>query len=442
MFLFESQLFYYRLVVLTELIIIELLFSFRYKKRNYFIFRCIGSFVFVYGLAFLFPIFSFDALYTSFMFLCIYGFTIIALYFMYDEPFLKILFCSLVSYTIRHIANSIYSLCLPIFGYGLNNDQYGPQAGQFEYDIFTAIIYFDSYFITYWLAYLFMSKYVNKRDEIVLNNIILLIASFVILMIDIVLNALVTYKIDNKSDSTLIIICYIYNLISAFFSLFLLLLLIRNKSLNIENETIKALWNEKKSQYELSKENIDLINMKCHDLKHQIRKIGSNKIDESTLKEIENSINIFDLRASTDNEELDIMLTEKSLICKKENIKLTYICDGKSLEFISSGDIYSLFGNLLDNAIEAVRKLDKDNLRNISLKVRKVNNFVSISIQNFFDSRALNYKNGMPQSTKKDKLNHGFGLKSIKYIVNKYDGNMTIETKGNVFLINILIPIK
>lgn len=61
--------------------------------------------------------------------------------------------------------------------------------------------------------------------------------------------------------------------------------------------------------------------------------------------------------ARTGNETLDIVLTDKLLYCEKNNVTITCIADGKSLSFMSEEDIYSLFGNALDNAVLAVEQL-------------------------------------------------------------------------------------
>ena len=175
--------------------------------------------------------------------------------------------------------------------------------------------------------------------------------------------------------------------------------------------------------------------MKCHDLKHFIR----NKNFES-VEEIEKMIQIYDSNLHTGNDAIDVVLMEKLLKCNNNGIKLSCIIDGKSLLFMSENDIYSLFGNLIDNAIEAVEKLEK-NKRVISLKVRSVRNFVSINIHNYY-SHNIVYENGLPVTTKNEKNYHGFGMKSIEYICYKYNGSLSINSDKNVFNVNIIFSTK
>lgn len=98
-------------------------------------------------------------------------------------------------------------------------------------------------------------------------------------------------------------------------------------------------------------------------------------------------------------------------------------------------DIYSLFGNALDNAIECEKKLGKEK-RFISLKLAGKDDMISLRIENY--CLTIDMKDGLPVTSKSDKEFHGFGLKSISYIVKKYGGIMKIEFKDNVFALNII----
>ena len=200
------------------------------------------------------------------------------------------------------------------------------------------------------------------------------------------------------------------------------------------------MWQAQK-QYKISKENIDLINLKCHDMKHQIREIGTSKrLDREVIEDLERSISVYDSVVKTENEALDIILTEKSFKCLKHNIILNCIADGKKLNFMKNSDVYSLFGNALDNAIEAVMRLREKEKRVIGLKVYSVGGLITVNIRNFYEGGLRLDETGLPRTTKADKDQHGFGLKSIQLVVEKYGGNLSVAAKENVFNLNILIP--
>ena len=101
-------------------------------------------------------------------------------------------------------------------------------------------------------------------------------------------------------------------------------------------------------------------------------------------------------------------------------------------------EICTLFGNCLDNAIEAVMKINDIDKRNINLIVRNVHSFISITIENYYVGNILLNSDGLPMTTKSNKDYHGFGTKSIKMIVNKYQGDLKITTKKNIFTLSIL----
>lgn len=196
-----------------------------------------------------------------------------------------------------------------------------------------------------------------------------------------------------------------------------------------------------KAQYELSKENIELINHKCHDLKHQIaglRNITDSEERRQVVDSIEKSVMIYDSILHTGNPILDTVLTEKSLVCQENGIRMHGIIDGKLLFFMDAIDIYTLFGNALDNAIEANRKVEEEK-RCISILIHEKVNLIFIQIENPY-SEALHFKHGLPQTSKEDKDYHGFGMESIRTMAEKYGGFLTLETGQDIFVLRITIP--
>ncbi len=211
-----------------------------------------------------------------------------------------------------------------------------------------------------------------------------------------------------------------------------------------ELEKINYLWQHQKNQYNLAKENINLINQKCHDLRHQVAaiRIMSNANDLTDyLKDIENSINIYDSIVRTGNEALDIILTEKSLFCQSHSITISCVADGARLNFMAPVDLYTIFGNAIDNAIESVMNSKEHENRLIDVMIFKKNDLLIINIINPLN-RPLDLEGDLPKSTKSGNNGyHGFGLKSIRYTVDKYAGFMTIDTSGQSFTLSIVIPL-
>lgn len=204
-------------------------------------------------------------------------------------------------------------------------------------------------------------------------------------------------------------------------------------------EILQHLIHKQEEQYKISKENIEMINIKCHDMKHQISRL-STRIDEKDIKEIKDIIKIYDFTYQTGNEVLDIILAEKGLFCENNGIYFDCIADGKCIDFMSTSDIYTLFGNALDNAIEAVCKVEEKEKRVISMKLTSRLGLVTIHIENYYLG-TLSIENDLPQTTKEDKKYHGFGMRSIQLIVQKYKGNLEIQNANSVFCLNISMAI-
>ena len=113
--------------------------------------------------------------------------------------------------------------------------------------------------------------------------------------------------------------------------------------------------------------------------------------------------------------------------------------DGEKLNFMSDTDIYSLFGNLLDNAIKTVIKLEPDR-RVIGITIKAEGELLSVNSHNYYSGQ-VQMEQGIPVTSSVDKDYHGFGVKSMIMIVEKYSGNIVFDAKDNVFNLNILFPL-
>lgn len=233
----------------------------------------------------------------------------------------------------------------------------------------------------------------------------------------------------------------IYSLFDIVCCLFLLTLqceIARKENEQQNNEILKHILYQQKQQMKMSKENIDLINIKCHDIKNQIAMLG-NHVPQEELLELKRAIRIYDTAFKTGNEALDVLMVEKLMVCESKNIRFECMADGKHLAFMKQSDIYSLFGNVIDNAIEAADKIEDEQKRCISIKARMEKGMLMIHSENFYEGE-LCFRGGLPQTTKRDKRYHGFGMKSIRMITEKYDGYFTVKAENGIFTINILIP--
>jgi hypothetical protein len=218
----------------------------------------------------------------------------------------------------------------------------------------------------------------------------------------------------------------------------------RERRVVLELAAISRVLRTQYAQYQISKENIEIINKKHHDLKHQIAVLRAEPDSakrEAFLDEMENGIRAYETRYKTGSPVLDTILTSKGMYCSNRDISLTCVVDGAPLDFMDAMDICALFGNALDNAIESAERIRDKKRRLIHLTVARQKQFIIIRIENYFEGR-LDFKGGLPLTTKGDAGNHGYGLKSMKQAVQKYGGNLRVDADKNCFKVSILIPLK
>lgn len=195
-----------------------------------------------------------------------------------------------------------------------------------------------------------------------------------------------------------------------------------------------------KKQYLAFKNSVDYINVKVHDLKHELASMKQDTpVDSDRLQEAADNIAIFEAFAKTGNEDLDIVLTEKNLMCISDSITLTYLADAAKLSVMKADDIYSFFGNMLDNAIECERKMPEGS-RFIRLFIKPSGSFLIIHCENYFEGD-IKFKDGMPVTTKADSTMHGFGTRSMQMTAKRYGGQLHMSVEDNLFKTELLLNI-
>ena len=210
-----------------------------------------------------------------------------------------------------------------------------------------------------------------------------------------------------------------------------------------EKEELQQIVEQQKHQYEITSSMIERINELCHDIKHQLHSAGTS-LDGEPLKEylgkIADHIAVYDTAIRTGNKALDTVLMEKGLRCKEKQIQWLCMADGSKMSFISPCDIYAVFGNLIDNAIEAAEKLADTEKRIINVRATTHESLMMIEVENLYDGDVV-FDGGLPVTTKENRGTHGYGMRSVEYIVGTYGGTFNVQAKNGVFRAKILIPI-
>lgn len=193
---------------------------------------------------------------------------------------------------------------------------------------------------------------------------------------------------------------------------------------------------EERKQYGQMKDNMDMINLRCHDLKHQLDDF-SDKLTAREIESLRDAMDFYDSNIKTGCEVLDVVLHIHQPVCRAEGIELTCLADGACLSFVRTRHLYSLFNNAIGNAIEAVKKLDNSEMRTISVTVARQNDNAVIEVTNFFDGKPIEISG----TSKADRSRHGFGTMSMRYIAESYGGQLRTQTEGQLYCLTISLPI-
>ena len=248
------------------------------------------------------------------------------------------------------------------------------------------------------------------------------------LLASVLINAVMSeYRADSRPLYEMLRCCLVFMCISVLALHHDIVLFSQNRA---EIEVMDQVLAENRRQYETMKANIDLVNLRCHDLRHQLDKLQS-RLTESEISALREAIDLYDSNVKTGNEVLDVV---------DNGIAFTSMADGECLSFMRTRHIYALFSNALDNAVEAVMRVSNPEKRVISLHVRRLSGAVEIAVMNYYEGE-IKFKNDLPQTRKPDGRRHGFGTSSMQYIVSQYGGTMKISAKDSVYLLEIRLNI-
>ncbi|MBQ4427592.1 MAG: sensor histidine kinase [Oscillospiraceae bacterium] len=297
------------------------------------------------------------------------------------------------------------------------------------------IIYFSFYFgVMFLLSRIFRPRVKPGTDRKTVRNTIFLSIGTIIFV-----NVLVCIARTHEGESmALNIITKWYTIIVSFVILLACGGILSQSERDQQIAILSQLMKQDKAQFESVKANMDVINMKCHDLKHILGKI-EDKLTVSEVEDLQRAIQFYDSNIKTGNDVLDVVLCEKSMVCEKNGIEFSCMADGSHFDFLSPVQTYSLFGNIIDNAIEAASKLSDPSLKYISLVCGERGGKLFIEESNYFTGEVRLDETGAA-TTKPDSARHGFGTKSIRYIAEQYGGDMEISTQDDMFFLTVCFP--
>ena len=153
-----------------------------------------------------------------------------------------------------------------------------------------------------------------------------------------------------------------------------------------------------------------------------------------------NSMTSYGSLPETGNKILNGLLAEKLRAARSLPASINIYVDLKDVTFLDPIDICIIFGNAVDNALEAVKLVPDPKERIISIRSGAFANTLVLDFSNPY-VRAVSFdETGLPRSSKREPW-HGIGLSSVHRAVEKYDGTLAIDTSfEDQFRLHIMIP--
>ena len=416
-----------------ELLIATLLFELSLNKKKLFPLRVLLAAVFMTGELLLYSALAAELGWI--WFLIVFLTDIAAVRFCCEVSWIDALYCAALAYAAQHFASSTYILLV-----------YRGSKPEWNNALFVAV---DA--VVFAAVYFLFARRLSEDGEYRVTPNTAFSVSVLVLFVSLFLSMYCKKAADSAAQAgvgpgyaSLFRSCQLFDM----FTCFLLLWSQRMQRNEIRTsralEKSRILWQQNERQYAMSRENVELINRKCHDLRHQIAALsyaeGASERRQAFVRDVQNMLDVYDSKTDTGNEALNTILMEKGLYCKLHGISWTCVADGAILNFMDVVDLYTLFGNAIDNAIESVEKIDDKDKRIISATVWKKDSFAIIQIKNYYEG-ALTLRDGLPLTSKGDTDNHGFGLRSMRKIAEKYQGTLSVKLEDKAFLLYVMLPL-
>ena len=295
------------------------------------------------------------------------------------------------------------------------------------------------YFVTVYFSSKFSSKeYKSDKSYSSLSLCILPVASIAFMYTSIYL--CISYEV-NENFKIALVICNLLSLLSN-----IVVFYVHDKTVTTNRKYTELLLTQQKednsvSYYKLLKEQNENSKVLIHDItKHlnslKMLSMNSNADIVEYIDNIENDFDIMNPIDYSNNALLNLITNRYYKICKNENISFDVNIQNTQIDFMSEPDITSLFDNLLANSTEAARQSENKFII-FSIDIRN-SNFLVISVLNSSDKKPLQIKENIISSKKESEM-HGIGIKSIKRVVKKYDGIITMEYNDNQKTFNTTI---
>lgn len=167
----------------------------------------------------------------------------------------------------------------------------------------------------------------------------------------------------------------------------------------------------------------------------QAPKVSSQEISRS-IQALQEQIEAYEDYIHTGNIYLDVILRDKSRLAREKRIDFHAAIQFEDAGFLEPLDISTIWGNALDNAIEASEKLP-ESMRLITARASRIHDLLVILVENNGRMESMPSR----KTGKKDPFLHGFGIANIRHTAEKYGGQCTVRSQEDKFILKIVLPV-
>ncbi len=336
----------------------------------------------------------------------------------FDVPFMALVTSCTSGVALQHVGFHVYSLLLAFTGAEMNNW------------LEIAIV-----FVTDLLTMLIFGRYLKLRTQSVRIDPRLTMLSVVTVLICVGLTRF-THVTWDRNLSVRIALS-LYAITCCTLAMFMQYYLYNHLLAEAEKDVLQHLEIEKQQHFDISRETTEQLHIIYHDLRHMLTDM-KQAVPQNELNHIEQALDSFAHTNNTGLEALDVVLDEKMRLGTSHDVTITYMGNGQDFAFMEQFELYSLFGNLLDNAILAAEALPLQEQKFVSVTSEKKGDLLYLVVSNYLVNSTLRFEGGLPVSTKmQEKGFHGYGLRSVRLTAQKYHGDLIVSAMDGIFTVTV-----
>jgi len=181
-----------------------------------------------------------------------------------------------------------------------------------------------------------------------------------------------------------------------------------------------------------------------HDMRHHLALIGGYLVDGNVekakeyIQRVQADIKVITPNRYCQNNTVNLILSFFAAKAEESEVRFSVDAQLPQTLSVSETEICALLSNGLENAIEAAIQVAEEQFRRVRISCQTHKGNLLIFIENGFTGEVV-MENGLPQSSREG---HGFGIKSMVMIAERYNGYCSFEAKGEIFIMRAVLPLQ